>query len=221
MPKIVDHEQYRKEILGKCFDLFAQKGYGSITMRQISQGLGVSTGTLYHYFPSKQALFEQLVEETCQHDVVMALAELEDSETLQESMVALGRYLAKNEDYFIKWTYLWVDFCQHQDSQEIPGNNVFNRANQRYRQAVCDFFDIQDPVLASFILSFIDGLLLRKLQGDEMIDFSEQCGLLGEILTAYLPQERLKNSKSKINKKESGVRIQSAEYSTHVHKVFP
>ena len=59
MPKIVDHEQYRKELLGKCFDLFAQKGYGSITMRQIAQGLGVSTGTLYHYFPSKQALFEQ------------------------------------------------------------------------------------------------------------------------------------------------------------------
>ncbi|MBW4646485.1 MAG: TetR/AcrR family transcriptional regulator [Goleter apudmare HA4340-LM2] len=188
MPKIVDHEQYRKELLSKCFDLFAQKGYGSITMRQISQGLGVSTGTLYHYFPSKQALFEQLVEETCQQDVVMALAELEGTETLKESMIALGRYLAKNEDYFIKWTYLWIDFCQHQDSKEIPGNNIFKNSNQRYRQAVCDFFEIQDPMLASFILSFIDGLLVRKLQGDEMIDFTEQCTLLGEILTAYLQQ---------------------------------
>ncbi len=186
MPKIVDHEQYRKEVLSKCFDLFAQKGYGSITMREISQSLGVSTGTLYHYFPSKQSLFEQLVEETCQQDVVMALAELEGTETLSESMEALGRYLAKNEDYFIKWTYLWVDFCQHQDSQEIPGNNIFKRANQRYRQAVCDFFDIQDPALVSFVLSFIDGLLLRKIQGDEMIIFFEQCALLGAMMTAYL-----------------------------------
>ncbi len=25
MPKIVNHEQYRKELLGKCFDLFATK----------------------------------------------------------------------------------------------------------------------------------------------------------------------------------------------------
>lgn len=193
MPKIVDHEQYRKELLGQCFDLFAQKGYGSITMRQISQGLSVSTGTLYHYFSSKQALFEQLVEETCQQDVVMALAELEGSQTFQDSMAALGRYLTKNEEYFIKWTYLWVDFCQHQDAQEMPGNNLFKRANQRYRQAVCDFFGIQDPILVSFILSFIDGLLLRKLQGDEMIDFSEQCALLGEMLAVYLQPKNLNN----------------------------
>ena len=96
MPKIVDHEQYRKELLDKCFDLFAQKGYGSITMRQIAEGLGVSTGTLYHYFPSKQALFEQLAQEICEQDLITALAELQGAQTLQESMEALGRYLVKN-----------------------------------------------------------------------------------------------------------------------------
>ncbi|MFM8003959.1 MAG: TetR/AcrR family transcriptional regulator, partial [Dolichospermum sp.] len=42
MPKIVNHEQYRKELLSKCFDLFAEKGYAAITMRQISAGLKVS-----------------------------------------------------------------------------------------------------------------------------------------------------------------------------------
>lgn len=75
MPKIVDHEQYRKELLDKCFDLFALKGYDSITMRQIAEGLGVSTGTLYHYFPSKQILFEQLVQEICEQDLSAALVE--------------------------------------------------------------------------------------------------------------------------------------------------
>ncbi|MGB6015410.1 MAG: helix-turn-helix domain-containing protein, partial [Nodosilinea sp.] len=48
MPKIVDHDQYRREILDQCFDLFAEKGYAALTMRQIAQELGVSTGTLYH-----------------------------------------------------------------------------------------------------------------------------------------------------------------------------
>ncbi len=195
MPKIVDHEQYRKELLGKCFDLFAQKGYGSITMRQIAQGLGVSTGTLYHYFPSKQALFEQLVEEVCQQDLSAALAELGERKTPQEAMEVLGRYIVKNEDYFIKWTYLWVDFCQHQYFPEIPVDNVFKRANQRYHQAVCDFLGITDAVLASFILSFIDGLLLGKLQGNEMIDIPEQCNLLGKMVTAYLQQKQSHSAK--------------------------
>lgn len=205
MPKIVDHEQYRKELLDKCFDLFAQKGYGSITMRQIAEGLGVSTGTLYHYFSSKQALFEQLAQEICEQDLSTALAELEGAQTLQESMEALGRYLVKNEDYFIKWTYIWIDFCQHQDSKEMLKNSVFKRTNQRYQEAACDFIGIQDPVLASFVLSFVNGLILEKLWGDETIDFIEQCALLGKMLTAYLPQHRpeIKNTTGLISGLES------------------
>lgn len=189
MPKIVDHEQYRKELLDKCFDLFAQKGYGSITMRQIAEGLGVSTGTLYHYFPSKQALFEQLAQEICEQDLSAALAELEGTQTLQEGMEALGRYLVKNEDYFIKWTYIWIDFCQHQDSKERLNNSLFQSNNYRYQQAICEFLDIEDPVLASFVLSFINGLVMEKLWGDQTIDFIEQCALLGKMLTAYLRQD--------------------------------
>lgn len=188
MPKIVDHEQYRKELLGKCFDLFAQKGYGSITMREIAQGLRVSTGTLYHYFPSKESLFEHLVEEICEQDLSAALGELGGRKTIPEAMAALGRYLAKNEDYFIKWTYIWVNFCQHQDSKQ-QGKRVFQRANERYRKTAEEVLGIQDPVLVSFVLSCIDGLLLGKLQGNETINFPEQCALLGKMLTAYLQRQ--------------------------------
>ncbi|MBD2166386.1 TetR/AcrR family transcriptional regulator [Calothrix membranacea FACHB-236] len=186
MPKIVDHEQYRKELLGKCFDLFAQKGYSAITMRQIAQGLKVSTGTLYHYFPSKQALFEQLLEEICQQDVTLALADLGGKKPIPEAMEVLARYLVKSEDYFIKWTYIWVDFCQHQDSKTIQSSGVLKRTNQRYQQAVYEFLGIEDPVLASFVLSFVNGLILEKLWGDETIDFHEQCALLGKMLMGYL-----------------------------------
>ncbi|MDZ8187617.1 MAG: TetR/AcrR family transcriptional regulator [Nostoc sp. ChiSLP02] len=188
MPKIVDREQYRKELLGKSFDLFAEKGYGSITMRQIAEGLGVSTGTLYHYFPSKQGLFEQLAQEICEQDLSGALAELEGAQTLQETMEALGRYLVKNEDYFIKWTYIWIDFCQHQDISNIQNNSIFKHNNKQYQQAVCDLLKCHDKVLASFILSFVSGLILEKLWGNQEIDFIEQCTLLGKMLAAYLPQ---------------------------------
>ncbi|MFM2062903.1 MAG: hypothetical protein RLZZ507_2573 [Cyanobacteriota bacterium] len=191
MPKIVDHEQYRKELLGKCFDLFAEKGYGAITMRQIAQGLGVSTGTLYHYFPSKQALFEQLVEEISQQDVITALAELGGKNNLSEMMTALGNYLVKNEDYLIKWTYVWVNFCQHQDSKTMLTNStVFKHANQRCQQVACDLLGIQDVVLASFVLSFVNGVILEKLWGNENINFHEQCEILGKMLTAYFQQQK-------------------------------
>ncbi len=186
MPKIVDHDQYRKELLSKSFDLFAQKGYASVTMRQIAQSLEVSTGTLYHYFPSKQVLFEQLVEEISQQDVSAALAELEGTQTLSEAMAALGRYLVKNEDYFVKWTYIWINFCQHQDSKTMLNSSVLKHANKRYQEAACNVLGVEDPVLATFLLSFVNGLILEKLWGDETIDFIEQCTLLGKMLTIYL-----------------------------------
>ncbi|MEY3223081.1 MAG: hypothetical protein RLZZ203_1937 [Cyanobacteriota bacterium] len=190
MPKIVDHEQYRQELLGKCFDLFAAKGYASITMRQIAAGLEVSTGTLYHYFPNKQALFEQLVEEISQQDVIAALTEFGGKNNLSELMTALGQYLMKNEDYLIKWTYIWIDFCQHQDAKIMLNNSaVFKRANQRCQQVACDLLGVQDTVLASFVLSFVNGVVLEKLWGNENIDFHEQCQILGEMLTAYLDKK--------------------------------
>ena len=190
MPKIVNHEQYRKELLSKCFNLFAEKGYAAITMRQISASLKVSTGTLYHYFPNKQALFEQLVEEISQQDIITALTEFGGKNNLLELMEALGQYLVRNEDYLIKWTYLWVDFCQHQDSKIMLTNStVFKRANQRCQQLACDLLGVRDVVLASFVLSFVNGVVLEKLWGNENIDFSEQCQLLGEMIVAYLRQK--------------------------------
>lgn len=188
MPKIVDRDQYRKQLLSKSFDLFACKGYSSITMRQIAESLGVSTGTLYHYFPNKKALFEQLIEEISQQDVLKATAELEGTETLQERMEALGRFLVKNEDYWIKWTCIWIDFYQHQDFKKMRFSSALKRTDKRYQQVTYSFLGIQNPVLASLVLSLVNGLILERLWGNEIVSLTEQCVLLGKMLTAYLKQ---------------------------------
>lgn len=185
MPKIVDHEQYHKELLSKCFDLFAEKGYASITMRQIAKGLEVSTGTLYHYFPNKKALFEQLVEEISQQDLLMAHKELEEVQTLQECLESFGKFLTKNEDYLIKQTYIWVNFYQHQDLNKLRKSTAIKRIIEQHKQAVREFFCIQDSVLVAFVLSLTHGLILERIWGNETINYAEQCALLGKMLTAY------------------------------------
>ncbi|MFB2834601.1 TetR/AcrR family transcriptional regulator [Floridanema evergladense] len=193
MPKIVDHEQYRRELLNKCFDLFAEKGYGSITMRQIADGLGVSTGTLYHYFPSKKAIYEQLVEEINRQDLLKAAAELEGTKTLQERIEACGRFIQKNEDYFIKQTFIMIDFCQSSDAQEIKGNPVFKLTIERTLQAVCEFLGFEDRALAAFIMAHIDGLLLQKIWENEEVSISEQFEILGQMIAMYLEKKNLQN----------------------------
>ena len=58
MPKIVDHDKYRDDILLGCFNLFAARGFSGVTMREVAKELDISTGSLYHYFPNKQEMFE-------------------------------------------------------------------------------------------------------------------------------------------------------------------
>ncbi len=60
MPKLVDHDEYRKELLEKCFSIFTRKGFSGVTMREIATEIGVSTGTLYHYFPTKESIMEHM-----------------------------------------------------------------------------------------------------------------------------------------------------------------
>jgi AcrR family transcriptional regulator len=77
-----------RALFKKSFDLLAEKGYAAITMRQIAQGLGVSTGTPYHYFPSKEALFEQLMAELTELDLLQVTTQIRSAETLKERLRA-------------------------------------------------------------------------------------------------------------------------------------
>ncbi|OWY67223.1 TetR family transcriptional regulator [cyanobacterium TDX16] len=185
MPKIVDRDQYRKELLLKSFDLFAEKGYGSITMRQLAQGLGVSTGTLYHYFPSKQALFLQLVEELDRQDLLNFLAEAGNPPTLTERIETMFNFVAKNEDNFCKQVLLWVEFYQ-QEKAELSRNNAFHSSWDKTTQAIADYLQVPDKAIADFVLNYLYGLLMRGIFETETISYPEQATLLSKILVAYL-----------------------------------
>ncbi|OKH13376.1 TetR family transcriptional regulator [Fischerella major NIES-592] len=186
MPKIVDHEQYRKELLMKSFDLFAQKGYAAITMREIAKELGVSTGTLYHYFPNKEALFLQLVEEQTRQDILNFFAEAGDAKNLAERIKALMNFVAKNEDYFSKQALLGFDFYQQQGRDEILNNPTMKRAWEDTKQALADYLEIKDQAIINFIYCFLNGIISSRMFEGDTFSYTEQSELLANILTAYL-----------------------------------
>ncbi|PMB08315.1 TetR family transcriptional regulator [Fischerella thermalis CCMEE 5328] len=186
MPKIVDHEQYRKELLMKSFDLFAQKGYAAITMRDIAKELGVSTGTLYHYFSNKKALFLQLVEEQTRQDILNFLAEAGDAKNLAERIKSLMNFVANNEDYFSKQALLGFDFYQQQGRDEILNNPTIKKAWEDTKQALADYLEIKDQAIINFIYCFLNGLISSRMFEGDTFDYTEQSELLANMLTAYL-----------------------------------
>lgn len=55
-------EETRAAILAAAQRLFAQNGYDATGVAEICQAAGVSKGAFYHHFPSKQAVFLDLLE---------------------------------------------------------------------------------------------------------------------------------------------------------------
>jgi AcrR family transcriptional regulator len=191
MPKIVDSEEYRKQLLQQCFDLFAERGYAQVTTRQIAQELGISTGAMYHYFPSKQALFEQLVEEISAQDVQL-LRSISRNGTLGQRLDRLGELLIQHEAYLIKQAVIWNDFYQHHALTEIQENQRFQQFDQRYQDAMEAVLDLGNPKLAKFIWTLIDGILIEQIGSDRSFPFTEQVELLIQMLKAYA-EKHLKN----------------------------
>ncbi|MDY6897583.1 MAG: TetR/AcrR family transcriptional regulator [Cyanobacteriota bacterium] len=186
MPKIVDHEKYRKELLWKSFELFAQRGYASVTMREIAKELGVSTGTLYHYFPNKEALFLQLVEEQCQQDIVNFLTESGDIKHISERIRALVNFVEKNEDYFISQILLYCNFYQQEGKSEVLNNEVLKRINEKSREELLNFLEIEDTAVADFVVNFLNGLICVRMFEGEMVSYEEQGELLAQMVSGYL-----------------------------------
>jgi AcrR family transcriptional regulator len=61
---IKDPKERRNEILDVAQRLLYSKGYGQMTIQDILDDAHISKGALYHYFDSKQALLEGLIERT-------------------------------------------------------------------------------------------------------------------------------------------------------------
>jgi AcrR family transcriptional regulator len=53
----------REHILEAATTLFAEKGYDGISTRDLSRLVGINIATLYHYFPDKQSIYEEVLAE--------------------------------------------------------------------------------------------------------------------------------------------------------------
>ena len=191
MPKIVDAQQYRQELLSKCFDLFAAMGYANVTTRQIAKELGVSTGTLYHYFPNKQVLFEQLAEQVSLQDIEI-ISQVDKNQSITQRIVALGQLLIENQEYVVKQAAIWIDFRQNCSIEEVSNNSIFKQIDLRYEQVITELLDLENPQLARFIWTLVDGIALSQIDESES-SFAEQIELLTQILIAYFEKHILSN----------------------------
>ena len=89
MPKIVDHDQRRREIVDAYLRVLARAGISGTNGRTVARELGVVPGTLWHYFGS----FEEIAEAAARRGVERTLERIRaraDGARGLEALLAIG-----------------------------------------------------------------------------------------------------------------------------------
>ena len=56
-------ENKRDLIIQEALKLFSQRGFDAVSMRDLADAVGISVSTIYHYYESKQALFQDMIRQ--------------------------------------------------------------------------------------------------------------------------------------------------------------
>lgn len=183
MPKLVDHDEYRQQLLQQCFELFADKGYLDVPMRQIASELGVSTGTLYHYFPSKKALLEQLFHMASRRDSSAVINSILPADSIEKRLKTFVDYVRDNEKYFQDIVLLSIDYYRFGESEDYF--EVMTEADRWYGKTFVDGLQLE-PTLALVANVFLNGLVYHRLVFPETVPFDELASQFEKMFVSYV-----------------------------------
>lgn len=156
MPRIVDHDRVRADLLALAFEPFARDGYGATTMRGLAGAMGVSTGTLYHYFPNKAELFDQLLLATAARHVASLVGERAADESRSGRVERLIAFVEREQDGLRLTLALAWDHARSGASQGAAAAVL-----DHYATVVAEQLELP-PELAQFVIDLLLGAVVRS-----------------------------------------------------------
>ncbi len=193
MPKIIDHDVYRKQILDASFLVLAEKGY-AYPMRKIAETVGVSTGTLYHYFPGKRVLFEQLAEHIVRKNIEKSFARIANEPTRPGRATILIDILVEDSEALTALVLLSVDYARLVPRQEM--SEFFSGFLQNYIKNLSQLLQISEDI-SRLIVSAGDGILLHNWINRNETCLRQCLYLLRDMVLVYLEHSESGGSKLK------------------------
>ena len=97
---IGSYDKKKDQIKKVSINVFAKYGYHKTTLEDISEQLGIKKNSLYYYFPSKEAIFNEIVVEEADNFITSLNKELEKEKSVQKKLnIVIQRviYFAKEK----------------------------------------------------------------------------------------------------------------------------
>jgi AcrR family transcriptional regulator len=133
MARIVKEPEIRRnEILDAAERLLLTKGYEQMAMRDLVDELQIAKGTVYHYFDSKQALLEALVERMADQVEQRSLLIARDPKL--SALEKLLRHFAATEQWKLGHQRLVMEFLRvwYDDENAIVHRKFYRTGIKRF-----------------------------------------------------------------------------------------
>lgn len=165
MPRIVDHDQRRTELVAAAFGSFDRRGYGAVSMRDLAADLRVSTGTLYHYFSGKDAIFEAVVRARFEADLAAVNAVLGKDVSPVEQLGRIAEWVSHNTDRLRATLRLVLDYARQQPTVPAWVGEVLGGYEGPLRQALGP--DLARPAVDLLLGGLVRGVLTPELPAED------------------------------------------------------
>lgn len=169
MPKIVNRDKYKEELLLNSFDLFARRGYSAVKMREISREINVSTGTLYHYFQTKEQLFSEMVQLLANEDVeqlrLFQFRNRTKATTQDKRLELFFQFLTSKEFYFQNVILLVCDVFRYNHEEHRIG--ILKECADLYKKAISSQLGLKSKELETLFFSLVIGTIVQRMLNPE------------------------------------------------------
>jgi len=107
------HENQRERVIAQAAELFAREGFESASLSQLARELGISKAAIYHYFPTKQEILDEIVFTTLDGLSEFVNGELEGVESPRERLITfMTAHASFFEENYWAFTAMLVDFSE-------------------------------------------------------------------------------------------------------------
>ncbi len=171
MPKIVDRQRQKQIIADQAAALFSEYGYSGLSMREIAKHLTLSKSALYHYFPSKQALFDAATIQAIAGQTEKIKTGFDAHLSMEVKLKILHQNMCKMEAEFAKEIVLLIDYLRLNKAMPTNTDPNIQFASQQFEQTFTDFVgeDNAYPVQCLYYGAMLQRMLDGKASDMEKI----------------------------------------------------
>lgn len=186
----MDVDERRQQLLERGAELFTSHPYDELSMNKIAAEVGISKALLYHYFPSKQAFFEETLSAWAE-ELRQRTAPDPDLPPVEQLKASLEAFLAMVEENAVAYRNLMDSATGVTEIRDL----VDQVRRQTAERILAGLFDDDPPPKARIAVSgwlwFMDGACLNWIEHRDVERMELRDLLLGVLMGSLVAANAL------------------------------